>query len=292
MRAAFDGFETRAIETRDGPIHMRVGGAGAGLLLLHGFPQTGAMWAGIAPALAARFTVVVPDLRGYGASFKPADRPEHAQMSKRAMAGDMVAAMAALGFERFAVIGHDRGARVAHRLCLDHPGRVSRAGVLDIAPTRTVFERLDAFVATAYYHWFLLSQPAPFPERMIGADPDFFLESCLGGWGSGLDAFDRAALDAYRAAWRDPAAIHAACEDYRAAAGIDLTHDRADETARIECPLLVLTGANGVVAKAYDIAAVWREKARDVTARTIPGGHFFPEESPEATLAALDAFLR
>ena len=212
-------------------------------------------------------------------------------MSKRALAARLAGLMRAFGQDRFAVIGHDRGARVTHRMCLDHASRIDRAVVMDIVPTRTVFEDIDQAMATAYYHWFFLAQGAPFPERMIAPDPDLYFERCLGGWGTGLDRFEAEALAEYRASWRDPAIIHAMCEDYRAGAGIDLAHDRADETARITCPLLVLWGADGIVARNYDVAAIWRGKATDVTAQAIPGGHFFIEENPDATLAVLAEFL-
>ena len=287
----FPAFTEHRIEVDGLELFARVGGTGPALLLLHGFPETGAMWTHVAPALAQRFTVVVPDLPGYGRSDKPADEADSAQMSKRALAHRMAGLMTALGHQRFAVVGHDRGARVTHRLCLDHAARVTRAVVMDIVPTRTVFEQIDQSMATAYYHWFFLIQGAPFPETMIAADPDLYFERCLGGWGTALDRFDAQALAEYRAAWRDPAMIHAVCEDYRAGAGIDLVHDRADEGARITCPLLVLWGADGIVARNYDVPAIWRGKASDVTAQAIPGGHFFIEESPDATLSALMGFL-
>lgn len=284
-------FEARRIETSGATINLRIGGDGPPLLLLHGYPQTLAMWHKIAPALAARFTVVLADLRGYGDSSKPAGGEAHVSYSKRAMALDQAEVMSALGFARFAVAGHDRGARVAHRLALDHSARVTRIAVLDIAPTLTMYERTDKAFATAYYHWFFLIQPADLPERLIGADPDFYLEKKIGAWSQAPGCFSPAALAEYKRCFRDPATIHASCEDYRASAGIDLEHDRADLDRRVECPLLALWGARGVVGRTYDVLAVWRERAADVRGRAIDSGHFLAEEAPEQTLEALSAFF-
>ena len=225
----FEGFETLDLDGAGARIRLRRGGSGPPVLLLHGYPETGAMWHRVAPPLAQSLTIVVPDLRGYGASEKPPGDDQHATYSKRATAADQVAVMEALGFERFAVVGHDRGARVAQRMALDHPERVSRLAVLDIVPTRHVFATADAELARAYYHWFFLSQPAPLPERLIGSDPSFFLRTCLAAWsGAGLDAFDAEALVEYERSFADPAAIHASCEDYRAGNTIDLEHDEVD----------------------------------------------------------------
>jgi len=199
--------------------------------------------------------------------------------------------MTALGYETFAVAGHDRGARVTHRLCLDHADRVTRAAVLDIVPTHTMFTRFQSAIAMSYYHWTFLAQPTPLPERLIGSDPDFYLDWKLGAWGTGLDAFAPEALAEYRRAFRDPACIHATCEDYRAAATIDLVHDEADLTARVRCPLLVLWGGRGVMEKTYDVLETWREKATDVTGQTVDAGHFLAEERPAETLAALRGFF-
>ena len=284
-------FEQRRIDTTGAKIHLRIAGSGPPLLLLHGYPQTHVMWHKIAPALAADFTVVLSDLRGYGDSSKPPDGAEHAGYSKRAMAQDQVEVMAALGFERFFVAGHDRGARVAHRLALDHPDRVLKAAVLDIAPTLTMYERTDMAFATAYYHWFFLIQPADLPERLIGADPDFYLEKKIGAWSKLGGCFTVEALAEYKRCFRNPKTVHASCEDYRAAAGIDLAHDRADLGQRIACPLLVLWGARGVVARSYDVLAVWRERALDVRGHAIDCGHFLAEEAPDETLRALNAFF-
>jgi haloacetate dehalogenase len=287
----FENFATRRIETSGAEIHLRFGGSGPPLLLLHGYPQTHVMWHKVAPALAERFTVVAADLRGYGDSSKPPGGERHEAYSKRAMARDQVEVMAALGFERFSVVGHDRGARVTHRMALDHPARVEKAAVLDIAPTKTMYERTDKAFATAYYHWFFLIQPFDLPERLIGADPDFYLERKIGAWGKTENAFGPEALAEYKRCFRNPETIHASCEDYRAAAGIDLEHDAEDLDRKLACPLLVLWGAKGVVARSYDVLAVWRERARQVSGRALPCGHFLPEEAPEDTLAALLAFL-
>lgn len=287
----FEGFSEARIDVGEVSLHVRIGGDGPPLLLLHGYPQTGAMWAPIAGELAKRFTVVIPDLRGYGRSDKPESDAEHAPYSKRAMAGDMVRLMAHLGHERFQAAGHDRGGRVLHRLCLDHPERVTKAAVLDIVPTATVFATTDKKLATAYYHWFFLIQPTPFPETLIGHDPLYFLHHTLGAWGTGLSAYAPDALAEYEAAFQDPATIHATCEDYRAAATIDMAHDAADEGATIQCPLLVLWGANGLMEKLYDVGETWAPKAQETTARPISGGHFLVEESPAETLQAFTAFF-
>ena len=287
----FEGFEIRRIETSGAEINLRLGGAGPPLLLLHGYPQTHVMWHQIAPALAERFTVVAADLRGYGDSSKPESDAQHAPYSKRAMAQDQAEVMSALGFERFAVVGHDRGARVTHRLALDHAERVTRAAVLDICPTLDMYERTDMAFAAAYYHWFFLIQPFDLPERLIGADPDYYMDRKIGAWGSEPRLFNPEALAAYKAAFRDPTTIHASCADYRAAASIDLEHDRADLGRKLACPLLVLWGAEGVVARTYDVLALWRMRAEDVRGEALPCGHFLAEEQPEQTLKALLDFL-
>ena len=292
----FDGFETRRVATSGAEINLRLGGSGPPLLLLHGYPQTHVMWHRVAPYLAERFTVAAADLRGYGDSAKPTSDPAHAAYSKRAMARDQVEVMSSLGFERFAVVGHDRGARVAHRMALDHPDRVERAAVLDICPTLAMYERTDMAFASGYYHWFFLIQPYDLPERLIAADPDFYLESKTGGFGLDprkevSETFDPAALEEYKRCFRDPAAIHASCEDYRAAATIDLEHDRADLNRKIACPLLVLWGTQGLVGRQFDVLGLWRERAGDVTGRSIDCGHYLAEEAPADTLAALQAFL-
>ena len=290
----FDGFATHRVRTSGAEIFLRSGGAGPPLLLLHGYPQTHAIWHRVAPALAERFTVVCADLRGYGDSGKPEAGPDHAGYSKRAMAQDMVEAMAALGHDRFAVAGHDRGGRVTHRLCLDHPDRVRRAAVLDIVPTLTLFRATDQAFAYGYYHWFFLSQPAPLPERLIGADPMFYLHAKLGQWSAAKNTswLAPAALAEYERCFSNPATIRASCDDYRAAATIDLVHDEADFAHRIACPLLVLWGERALMHRSFDVLATWREKASGpVEGGPLPCGHYLPEEQPEATTAALARFF-
>jgi haloacetate dehalogenase len=264
------------------------------LLLLHGFPQTHSMWHKVAPRLAEQFTLVAPDLRGYGDSDKPDGPADHSAYSKRTLALDAIELMRGLGFDSFFVCGHDRGARVAHRLALDHPQAVRRLMLLDISPTLTMYERTTMEFATLYYHWFFLIQPAPLPEKLIGADPVFYLRRKVGAWGSGAtDFFDPRALAEYERCFSDPAAIHAMCEDYRAAATIDLEHDRADAGRRIECPLRVLWGEHGVVHKLFTPLADWQAKARlPVTGRTTPSGHYIAEQVPELLVEDLLEFFR
>ena len=286
----FDGFKTADVETSGARIHLVHGGEGPPLLLLHGYPQTHVIWHKIAPALAERFTVVACDLRGYGDSSKPAGGDKHEAYSKRAMALDQVEVMAHLGFERFAVAGHDRGARVAHRLALDHPERVSRLAVLDIAPTRKMFAETNQSFATDYCHWFFLIQPFDFPETLIGANPEVYLRQKMRKVAV-EGAFTAAAWAEYVRCF-DAAAIHASCEDYRAAATIDLEHDEVDLHEKIGCPVLALWGAKGAIEKHYDALAAWRERATDVEGQALPCGHYLAEESPQETLAALLAFLR
>ena len=289
--ALFPGFRSQEIEISGAKIRCVVGGSGQPLLLLHGYPQTHAMWHRIGPRLAERFTVVCADLRGYGDSSKPDGGPGHINYSKRAMAVDQVELVRALGFARFRLAGHDRGARVAHRLCLDHPRAVESVAMLDISPTRIMYGHTDKAFATAYYHWFFLIQPFDLPERLIGADPVYYLRRKLAGWSSGLENFDSRALAEYERCFRDPATIHATCEDYRAAATIDLEHDAADADARIDCPLLALWGTKGVVNRLFDPIADWKSAARDVRGKALPSGHFLAEEAPDETLAELLAFL-
>lgn len=286
----FENFSAERRTVNGVDIFFRKGGKGPPLLLLHGYPQNHVMWHKLAPALAERFTVICPDLRGYGQSQKPPGGPNHIAYAKRTMAQDQVELMAGLGFSCFAVVGHDRGARVTHRLCLDHPKAVARAAVIDIAPTREMYARTDQAFATAYFHWFFLIQQAPLPETLLAGAPDLWLEACLGKWG-GDSAFAPEALASYKAAFRDPAMIHASCEDYRAAATIDLEHDAADLEKKVDCPLLVLWGTKGVVGRSYDVLSLWAERARQLEGKAIQGGHFLPEEAPQEMLAALWPFL-
>jgi haloacetate dehalogenase len=287
----FEGFERARVETRRTTINTIYGGEGPPVLLLHGYPQTHAMWHPVAPRLAKRFTVVATDLRGYGDSSKPPEGEDHAGYSKRAMANDQVETMEALGFDRFAVVGHDRGGRVGHRMALDHPDRVSKLAVLDIIPTREVFATVDKDLATAYYHWFFLIQPYDLPEKLIGSDPDYYLRKKLGGWGTDLKVFTPEALAEYERCFRDPETIHASCEDYRAAATIDLTHDEADLDRKVRCLLLALWGGNGAMEKLYDVLEVWRRYALDVRGRPLDAGHFLAEERPEETAEEIASFL-
>jgi haloacetate dehalogenase len=276
----FASFRTFDLDAGEASIHGRIGGEGPPLLLLHGYPQTHAMWHRVAPMLASRFTVVVADLRGYGRSSKPSTSPDHAPYSKRAMAADMVAVMAELGHPRFAVGAHDRGARVAHRMALDWEDRVSRLALLDIAPTREMYRGTTDRFARAYWHWFFLIQPAPLPETMIAADPEGYWRRLCGLGAEGHGLFDPHALSDYLACWT-PDAIHASCEDYRAAATIDIAHDDADGARRVSQPLLALWGARGIVHKCFDCLALWRQRARDVRGEALPGGHYLAEELPE-----------
>ena len=289
----FEGFDAAQHAVDGTMLFVRTGGRADAppLLLLHGYPQTHALWQRVAQRLAGDFRLVIPDLRGYGRSAKP----DPGDYGKRAMAADMLALMRALGHERFLVAGHDRGGRVAHRLALDAPEAVRKLCVIDIVPTLTMYERTDQAFATAYYHWFFLIQPAPLPERLIGADPRWYLHRTLGGWGAaGLGHLEPEALADYEAGFCNPAGIHAACEDYRAAASIDLEHDRASRAAgrRIACDLHVLWGARGVIARLFEPLADWRAACDGrVGGRALDAGHFIPEEQPEATAAELAGFF-
>lgn len=269
------------------------GGAGPPLLLLHGHPQTHMIWHRCVAALARHFTVIATDLRGYGASAKPASDERHTPYSKRAMAADQVEVMRHFGFERFLVCAHDRGARVAHRMALDHPGAVERLMLLDIAPTLAMYEATDRTFATLYFHWFFLIQPEPLPETLIGANPDVYVERVMGGRHAGLAPFAPQALDAYRSALRQPGAVHAMCEDYRASATIDLEHDRADieRGNKVACPLRVLWGEKGVVGRCFDPLEEWRKVARDVSGRALPCGHYIPEEAAEPLVDEMLSFF-
>lgn len=263
------------------------GGEGPALLMLHGFPQNRALWARVAPALAQHHTVICADLRGYGGSDKPA-----AGYSFRDMGGDQLGLMAQLGFDQFHLIGHDRGARTAHRMALDAPKRVKSLTLMDIVPTQHLLTTLTPQVAASYYHWFFLAQPFPLPETMIGADPERYFESCVASWGaSALDAFDPSQLAAYRTSWRDTDTIHGMCADYRVTLTQDLALDTADLAKQVSCPALVLFGADGAMAQHYDIPATWADRLSDMQAKAIPGGHFFIDQNPDETSAVLQEFL-
>jgi haloacetate dehalogenase len=289
----FDGFKRRTVSIDGIDIACVIGGSGPPVLMLHGFPQSRAMWARVAPLLADQFTLVCADLRGYGDSAKPVCLPDQSNYAFRAFAADQLGLMRALGFERFHVVGHDRGGRTGHRMALDHPEAVLTLAVLDIVPTYAMFMDTNRKVAGAYWHWYFLSQPWPFPERMIAHDPDRFYETCLVGWGAtGLADFDADMLDEYRRAWRDPAMIHGSCSDYRAAATIDLEHDSVDLERKVDCPTLVFFGAGGVMASLFDIPAEWRKRCHDVTQAALPGGHFFVDQFPDDTAQIMRAFLQ
>ncbi|WP_299294041.1 alpha/beta hydrolase [uncultured Tateyamaria sp.] len=263
-------------------------GDGPPVLLLHGFPQNRAMWHAIAPRLAQDFTVVTADLRGYGLSSNPAAM---ADMSFRAMGRDQLGLMQHLGFERFHLVGHDRGGRTAHRLALDAPDAPLSLTVMDIVPTHLLLDDLTQEVARAYYHWFFLAQPAPFPETMIGHDPDAYFQSCLAGWGGGMAGFDAGALDAYRTSWRNPDCIRTMCNDYRAAIDVDFALDEADLGRSLTMPAMVMYGADGIMGRAFEVPATWADRLTDLHPAAMPGGHFFPDTHPDDTYRALRDFL-
>ena len=290
----FEGFTLEQVQVRDGTLRLRRGGAGPPLLLLHGNPQTHAMWHKVAPVLAARYSVVCPDLRGYGGSFKPPASADHAPYAKREMARDMVELMERLGHARFRIAAHDRGARVAHRLALDHAARVERLALMDIIPTLEHFERADMAFAMGYYHWFWFAQPHPFPEDVINAAPEAWFRAHTAREPKPPDFFAPEALAEYLRAARDPQAIRGMCEDYRAAATIDLEHDRASRAAgeKIRCPLLVLWGAKAKIEAWYDALAIWRGYcAAEVSGAAVASGHYLAEEAPGEVAERLLAFF-
>jgi haloacetate dehalogenase len=288
----FDGFRRGVSSFGNIDISYVVGGSGPPVLMLHGFPQNSSMWARVAPRLATRYTVVCPDLRGYGDSSKPQCLPDRSNYAFRAFANDQVALMHELGFGHFHVVGHDRGGRTGHRMALDHPDNLASLTVMDIVPTHAMISRVNNEVAQAYWHWFFLGQPEPFPERLIGNDPDFFFETCLTGWGAAaLADFDQEMLASYRRTWRDPATIHGMCSDYRAAGSVDFRHDTADLDIKVQMPVLAFFGARGVMARLFDLPAEWRKRCKNVTAATLPGGHFFVDQFPEDTAKVLLEFL-
>ncbi len=290
----FDGFTAHDVPGPAGPLRTRLGGQGAPLLLLHGHPQTQAMWHRVAGELSKSFTVVLMDLRGYGDSVRPATDADHTPYAKRAMAQDAAAVMTHYGFERFQVLAHDRGARVAHRLAQDHAARVERLMLLDIAPTLAMYANTTEAFARAYWHWFFLIQPAPLPEALIDADPVRYVRSVMGKRHAGLAAFAPEALAEYERCAGLPGSALGVCEDYRASAGIDLTHDRADVATglKIEQPLRVLWGEHGVVGQCFDVLALWRERANDVSGRSLPCGHYMAEETPELVLEEARQFFK
>ena len=287
----FPNFSTHKLQLANVALHTRIGGNGPPLLLLHGYPQTHVMWHKVAPALAKQFTLVCPDLRGYGDSDAPPSDPQHTVYSKRIVANDLIQLMSELGYDTFMAAGHDRGGRVLHRLLLDHPHKVPRAAVLDIVPTHHIFKTINQQMATIYEHWFFLIQPNSFPEHLIGQDPDYYLITKLNRWSANSDAFTPEAMAEYLRCFRRPEVIHATCEDYRAAASIDLDHDEADIKRKIECPLLVLWGGKGAMEKNYDVLEVWRSYAEQVEGEALPCGHFVAEEWPEGVERSLIHFF-
>jgi haloacetate dehalogenase len=289
--ALFQGFEQESIKTTGATIHYIAAGTGEPVLLLHGYPETHVCWHRIAPALAKRYRVVCADLRGYGDSSKPVGLPDHSNYSKRAMGLDMVELMRTLEHPTFHLVGHDRGARVAHRLTRDHEASVRTLTVLDVSPTLKMFESTNLAFATAYYHWFMMLQPPPLPEKMLAGQVPFNILGRVGRSEPDLSSFDSEAIEAYVRAFADPRAIHASCEDYRAAGTIDLEHDRADRGRKIDTPVLALWGAQAVVGKMFNCLADWREVANKVTGRAIDCGHFLPEEAPQETLAEIERFI-
>ena len=290
----FAGFHTEQRRVNGVQIAYRIGGSGPGLLLIHGHPQTHVIWHKVAEQLAEHFTVVAADLRGYGDSEKPEAVADHSTYSKREMARDSLALMNSLGFEQFSVLAHDRGARVAHRLALDHPQAVSRLVMLDIAPTLAMYAQTNEAFARAYWHWFFLIRPAPLPERLIEADPEQYLLSVMGSRSAGLQPFTAQALAEYVRCIQLPGSARGICEDYRASAGIDLEHDRADIAAgrHLNLPVLVLWGAEGTVGRCFDPLAEWQKVATNVRGQALPSGHYIAEEVPQLLLEQVLPFLR
>ncbi|MEO9101397.1 MAG: alpha/beta hydrolase [Burkholderiaceae bacterium] len=294
MLRLFPGFAQRTVEVEPGlHINAVLGGHGPPLLLLHGHPQTLAIWHKVAQRLAQMFTVVAADLRGYGDSSKPPGTADHSNYSKRTLARDQLALMRSLSFDRFDVLAHDRGARVAHRLAVDHPQAVSRLVLLDVAPTLAMYEQTSDAFARAYWHWFFLIQPAPLPERLIEADPAAYLRDVMGRRSAGMAPFDADALAEYTRCLALPGTAHGICEDYRAAAGMDLDHERDDraQSRRIEVPLHVVWGRDGVIQRCFDPLAEWRQLANRVDGVALPCGHYIAEEAPDALLAQVLPFL-
>ena len=287
--ALFPGFKAFGAPVEGAVIRCVTGGSGPPLLLLHGYPQTHALWHKIAPRLASRFTIVAPDLRGYGDSSKPAGGP--AAYTKRAMAKDMAEVMSTFGHKRFHVCGHDRGGRVAHRLALDHAERVIKLATLDIAPTREMYANTTDAFARAYWHWFFLILPVPRPERLIGADPDLYWREKCGSGSAGMTPFSPEALDEYLRCFRNPDTIRASCEDYRAAATLDIADDDADNGKLVDCPMLALWGKYGAIEKCFDALALWRLRARDVRGHALETGHYMAEEAPDAVAEELERFF-
>jgi haloacetate dehalogenase len=288
----FEGFDELQIETSGATINLVKGGSGPPLLMLHGYPQSHVMWHKIAPRLAEDFTVVAPDLRGYGDSSKPHGDPEHANYSKREMARDQAEVMTQLGFDTFLLVGHDRGARVSHRLTKDHSDRVLKLATLDIIPTHKMFQIVNKEMATNTYHWFFLIQPYDFPERMIGGAADYFIRTRFTRGANAETIFPAEAVEEYVRCFCDPGTIHATCEDYRAGASIDLVHDEADFDNKVTCPMLALWSETGYVGRTQNVLEVWSEYATNLRGFSLPAGHFLAEELPDATYEAIAGFLQ
>ncbi len=290
--AFLEGFDVQRIQLTDLTINCASEGSGPSVLLLHGHPQTHVVWRKVAPRLlAAGYRVIAPDLRGYGDSDKPDSDPSHLPYSKRVMAADQIALMEHLGCETFSVVGHDRGGRVAHRLALDFPDAVERLVVLDIAPTATMYAETNKEFATRYFWWFFLIQPDGLPEKMIASDPEYFLRRHISGQVKIDGSVEEEVIAEYLRTYKNPATLHAICEDYRAAASIDLEHDREDQDNRIDAPLLAIWGEQGVVGELYDVKATWQAKANNVSGVALPCGHAIPEEAPEQLTAHVLEFL-
>jgi haloacetate dehalogenase len=289
----FPDFEHGVAEVNGTQIKYVRGGSGPALLLLHGHPQTHVIWHKVAEQLARRFTVIAADLRGYGDSGKPVGLPDHSNYAKRTMGQDQIDLMTQLGYPQFQLMGHDRGGRVAYRMALDHPDAIRKLVLLDIAPTLAMYEKTSLAFATAYYHWFFLIRPAPFPELLISSHPEEYLRHTIGGRSAGLAPFTSQAYAEYLRCLSDPATIHGICEDYRASAGIDLDHERLDLAAgnKIQCETLVLWGANGVIEKCFDPMQEWPLLASRVSGKALACGHYIPEEAPEALLAEVLPFF-
>jgi haloacetate dehalogenase len=285
----FPGFKKLTKKTSGATINFVTAGSGPPLLLLHGYPETHVMWRKVAPQLAKKFTVVAADLRGYGDSSKPAGGGDHGAYSKRAMAQDQVEVMNSLGFQKFLVVGHDRGGRVAHRMALDHPDSVQKLVVLDIVPTYKVFHTVTKELATSNFHWFFLIQPEPLPETMIGNSAEYWLKSRFTALPS--DAISREAFAEYLRSFRTPEMIHATCEDYRASASIDMAHDEADLQRKINCPVLALWAEKGAMHRQYKVLDTWKERASNVAGKALPSSHFIAEEIPDTLLSELGNFL-
>ena len=287
-----NGFNYQFVKTQGAEINVASAGDGPPLLLLHGYPQNHLMWHKIAPELSQHFHVICPDLRGYGDSSKPLSDKFHHAYSKREMAQDMVDLMEQMGHHTFYIVGHDRGARVTHRIALDYPNKVLMAAVLDIIPTFEMFKKIDQTIATGYYHWFFLIQDNNIPEHLIGKDPEFYLKDKLNRWSTYSERFNTDIVNDYLRCFKNPETIHATCEDYRAAASIDLEHDHADLHTKITCPLLVLWGEHGIIGRHFDLLSIWKNRANKVEGHALDSGHFIAEEAPNETLNSLLNFFQ